>query len=95
MRAISAIITVKPEHVEDFTSFALSHAEKSKQEEGCLGFDVFRCPDAPEKFYFHETYKDQAAIDSHGKTPHFALFQEKSGLWAVDKDIVIWEPVSR
>lgn len=94
MRAISAIIAVKPQHIDDFKTFALGHAGKSKQEEGCLAFDVFQSSDSPEKFYFHELYKDQAAVEAHGKTPHFALFQEQSAKWAVAKDIQIWTPAS-
>jgi len=94
MRAISAIITVKPEYIEEFKSFALKHAENSKKEEGCVAFDVFQAQDSPARFYFHELYKSQDAVESHGKTPHFALFQEKSAQWALAKDISVWTPVS-
>lgn len=93
MLAISAIIEVKAEHIEDFKALAARHAANSLKEEGCLAFDVFMGQGAPAKFYFHERYIDQAAVDAHGKTPYFADFLEQTGKWAVAKDIVVWTPL--
>lgn len=91
MLAISAIIEVKPEHVEDFKKLALRHAENClKHEEGCLGFDVFTGWEAPARFYFHERYTDQAAIDAHRQTPYFAEYLRLSADWTVNKESAVW-----
>ena len=93
MLAISAIFEIKPAHVEDFKALALKHAANSLKEEGCLAFDVFAGQGAQTRFYFHERYTDQAAVDIHGKTPYFADFIEKTTNWAVNKDIVVWDSI--
>lgn len=93
MLAISAIFQIKPAHVADFKKLSLRHAANSLKEEGCLGFDVFQAQDAPTRFYYHEKYTDQAAVDLHGKTPYFADFIKEAEQWAESKEIVVWTPV--
>ncbi len=48
----------------------------SLQEPGCHGYDVSRCIDEPHMFVLHETYADEAALDSHYATEHFKRFGE-------------------
>lgn len=94
MLAISAIFEIKLEHIEDFKKLSLRHAGNSLKEEGCLGFDVFQGQESPSRFYYHERYVDQAAVELHGNTPYFADFLEQAGSMAASKDIVVWSPVS-
>ncbi|HEX3469262.1 MAG TPA: putative quinol monooxygenase [Candidatus Elarobacter sp.] len=45
----------------------------SLREEGCQGFDVCRVGDeAPGMFVLYERWNDQAALDAHYATEHFA-----------------------
>jgi quinol monooxygenase YgiN len=32
-------------------------------------------PDDPKKFFLYELYDDQAAIEAHGQTEHYAAFR--------------------
>ena len=51
------------------------NARKSVETEpGCLQFDVMRAPDNPNRFVLFEVYRDEAAYQAHGKTPHLAEF---------------------
>jgi autoinducer 2-degrading protein len=43
----------------------------SRQEPGCLRFDVHQSIEEPRRFFAYEEYRDQAASDSHQKTTHF------------------------
>ena len=40
--------------------------------------DVLRDRDDPNRFYFYEVYRDEAALEAHRQTPHFKLYFEKS-----------------
>ena len=46
-----------------------------EKESGCRHFDVCSDPDDPHKFFLYELYDDQAAIEAHGQTEHYAAFR--------------------
>jgi quinol monooxygenase YgiN len=74
--------TVKPEHVSEYLEIARYDAEHSlKDEPGCLRFDVSQDRDQPNRFYFYEVYRDDAALDAHRQSPHFKLYFEKVQPW--------------
>jgi autoinducer 2-degrading protein len=82
MVVLHVTIQVKPEHVAEFLEMARYDAEHSQQDEpGCLRFDVIRDRDDPNRFYFYEVYKDEAALQAHRQTPHFKLYFEKTQPW--------------
>ncbi len=45
---------------------------KVRGEEGTQTYILHRSVQEPTVFVFYEVYKDQAALDAHGKTPHMA-----------------------
>jgi len=46
----------------------------SLAEPGCSRFDVNRSVDDPATFVLYEEWADQAALDAHFATPHFAKY---------------------
>ena len=75
-------IQVQPEHVKEFLEVVRHDAEHSEKDEpGCLRFDVIQAKDDPNRFYFYEVYRDQAALEAHRQTPHFKLYAEKTAPW--------------
>ena len=46
----------------------------SRQEPGCLQYIGHQSTENPRKFLFYEQYKDEGALDSHRKTPHFKQY---------------------
>lgn len=46
-----------------------------EKEPGCRHFDVCADPDDPHRFFLYEIYDDEAAVDAHGKTPHYGEFR--------------------
>ncbi|MHA1163997.1 MAG: putative quinol monooxygenase [Alphaproteobacteria bacterium] len=48
-----------------------------EKEPGCRQFDLCADPDDPHIFFLYEVYDDQAAIDAHGQTEHYAAFRER------------------
>ena len=60
---------LKPQHTDDFIKLMKSHAELSRSEDGCQQFDILQAQDDPNKIFFVESWRDQAALDIHSKVP--------------------------
>ena len=65
-------IQPKPDKVEAFLELALFDAQNSRKEPGCLRFDVLKHLENPPRFSFYEVYQDEAAVQAHRQTPHYA-----------------------
>ena len=52
---------------------------KVKEEPGCEAYVLHRSNRDSTTFVFYEVYRDQAALDAHGKTPHMAEMLGKIG----------------
>jgi (4S)-4-hydroxy-5-phosphonooxypentane-2,3-dione isomerase len=79
MVVLHVTVQVKPEYVPEFLEVIRHDAEHSEKDEpGCLRFDVIQDKDDPNRFYFYEVYRDEAALEAHRQTPHFKLYFEKS-----------------
>jgi autoinducer 2-degrading protein len=76
MVAITVVLEIDPARVDEFLSVMLSNAAASRQEPGCLRFEVARAFDKPNFFALSEIYKDKAAMDAHGQMPHYAPWKE-------------------
>ncbi len=48
--------------------------QPTREEPGCLAYELHADPEHPGKFLFYEKFKDQAALDAHLATPHFQKF---------------------
>jgi autoinducer 2-degrading protein len=76
--------TVKPEHVSEYLEIVRYDAEHSQTDEpGCLRFDVVQDRDQPNRFYFYEVYRDEAALEAHRQTVHFKRYFESVQPWLV------------
>lgn len=68
-----------------------TQAENSlAREPGCRHFDVCEQAGAPGQFLLYEIYADQAALDAHRQTPHFAAFSEAAAAMTIDKQVETW-----
>lgn len=58
-------------------------------EPGCIQYTLHTAIERPRTFVFYEVWKDAAALDAHGKTPHFQAFAAAlDGLLDAPLDIV-------
>ena len=71
---IVATVIVKPEYKEDVLKSIKTVVDATRKEPGNIFYDVFEDINNPLKFVFIETWKSQAAIDTHNKTTHFNNF---------------------
>mmetsp|Transcript_16384 Transcript_16384/g.20427 ORF Transcript_16384/g.20427 Transcript_16384/m.20427 type:complete len:150 (+) Transcript_16384:74-523(+) len=80
--AIVVEAEIKEDRVDELLTLIETNAKSSREEPGCLRFDVLRSQDQPNKFFFYEVYEDADAIAFHKTQPHYALwndFKESGG----------------
>jgi (4S)-4-hydroxy-5-phosphonooxypentane-2,3-dione isomerase len=80
MIAMLITLKVKPDQRDRFLSVAEDDSTSSVRDEGggCLRFDVYQDQQDENRFYFHEVYRDQAALEAHRNTPHWSRWNEAS-----------------
>lgn len=47
----------------------------SKAEKGCVFYEITQYKDNPRKFMAVETWADEAALDGHKASPHYAIYK--------------------
>ena len=76
MYALVVPVKVKPEMREKFLAAALDDSTCSVRDEpGCVRFDVLQDNTDPNKFFFYEVYRDEAAVEAHRAAPHYARWR--------------------
>ena len=89
MIALFVSLKVKPDRRAEFLAAAEDDSTCSvRDEDGCFRFDVYQDQADENRFFFHEVYRDQAALDAHRTMPHFAR-------WSAASAQVLAEPASR
>ena len=51
--------------------------QETRQESGCLNYDLHISPDDPTLFVFHETWASRAHWEAHDEAPHLRTFRER------------------
>lgn len=65
-------INVKPEHRQDFLDASIFEAQSVISEEpGVFQLHIMVDAANPNRFYFYEVFRDEAAIQEHRETPVF------------------------
>ena len=89
MHYVLARITVKPEVAELAKRLLLDLAAKSRQDPGCMAYELFQQTDAPHVFQTVEQWRDKADAEAHMKTLHVgAAFAAAGPLLAGAPEIV-------
>jgi quinol monooxygenase YgiN len=77
MLAMWVKVRVRPDGRQRFLKAIEIDALGSERDEaGCMRFNVLQDEKDENIFYFYEVYKDQAALDAHRATPHYAKWRE-------------------
>lgn len=77
MLAIWVKVRIKPGERQRFLKAIEVDALGSERDEpGCLRFNVLQDAKDPDLYYFFEVYKDEAALEAHRKTPHYAVWKD-------------------
>jgi len=67
-------MTVKPDMEEDCKRLCREMTEETRKEPGCLQYVVHQSTEDPSNFAFYEQYADEAALEAHRASPHYAWY---------------------
>ncbi|GHO46106.1 putative quinol monooxygenase [Ktedonospora formicarum] len=92
---IIATLTPKPDQIENTRQQLQELAAASRQDPGCLRYDVFQGNQAGvTTFYIVERYQDRTTFEAHGASQHFQTFRKRAAdLLAKPFEIVFVEDV--
>ena len=79
-----ARLKVREDAVEEAKKLALGITDDSRNEEGCVNYDVHQAIDDPTVFIWHETWKNKSALDNHFELDYFKEFFDKAGALAAE-----------
>lgn len=66
----------------------------TRQEAGCVNYDLHQSPEDSAKFLFHENWSSKAALDAHLQSAHVkALLPRVEELCVAFPEIKIWEKI--
>ena len=65
-----ARVVAKPDRTEALRSAAIDIVSPSRNEDGCLSYDLFNVVGEPDELRFYSEWRDEAAFTAHGSTPH-------------------------
>lgn len=71
---IVAPLTIKSEFVEEVTPALLAIVAASREEPGCLQYDLHREIGSANSFVFYERWRSEEAIELHEGSAHFQHF---------------------
>jgi quinol monooxygenase YgiN len=66
---------IKPGAEEAYKQVCRGVTEPSRKEPGCLQYVIHQSTENPLHYAFYEQYADQAALDAHRASPHFARYR--------------------
>ena len=77
-------IKVRPENLEEFKAATVKNARNTVNEPGNLRFDVLQQADDATRFALYEVYTDEAALEAHRQTVHYAEWKKTVENWMVE-----------
>lgn len=89
---IAAKMHVKRECVGDFKRLAAPLIETTRQEEGCLEYNLYQDASDSTVFFFYEVYADRAAQELHSGSDYLARFvQERAPMLCSPSEATIYD----
>ncbi len=96
MLTVIATIRAKPGTELRAKEILTSLVKPTRQEAGCINYDLHVRADQPGTFVFYENWASEAALDAHLKTPHVQKALSTMGPFlAGEPDIGRFEMISK
>jgi quinol monooxygenase YgiN len=74
MISFTVRMTFRTDDREEIATILRELAAASRQEPGCVSYIPHRVESDPDTIVIYEQYRDQAALDAHRASPHFAMY---------------------
>jgi len=92
---VVATFEAKPGKEAELRQALIGLVAPTRQEAGCLNYDLHVLPEEPAKFLFHENWTSKAHLDAHLQSPHIkALLPRVPELAVAKPEIKIWERIA-
>jgi quinol monooxygenase YgiN len=85
---VVAIAETSPDRAEELKSVCLGLVEPTRNEAGCISYDLFQDVTIPGKFTFIENWQSKEHLDDHLKSSHFVAAATAFGN-IVTKELII------
>ena len=72
MISFTVRLRFRPEDRQDIAGFLCALTEASRREPGCVSDIPHTVESDPDTVLIYEQYRDEAALEAHRATPHFA-----------------------
>jgi quinol monooxygenase YgiN len=63
----------------------------TRNEDGCLLYDLHRSPDVPSDFLFYEIWESREAHAAHKQTPHFLRWNARKDTLLAAREVGFWK----
>ncbi|WP_309678450.1 putative quinol monooxygenase [Polaromonas sp.] len=95
MHYVLARITVKPEAADAARQLLTTLVAESRQEAGCVSYELYQQAAAPHVFQTVEQWQDEAAANAHMATPHLGAAVAAAGpLFAAPPEILAYSKLA-
>jgi len=97
MKTVTVVATfqAKPGQEAELKKALIALVAPTRQEAGCLNYDLHQLPEDPTKFLFHENWTSKAHLDAHLQNAHIqALLPRLGDLCVAPPEIKIWEQIA-
>lgn len=95
MITVVAVLEAKPGKEDELNKALLELIAPTRQEDGCINYDLHRSVDDPKTFLFYENWTGKQALDVHMASPHLTSFVKRAKeLLARPLDVTFYEMVS-
>lgn len=65
----------KDDGIKEMKSLLKTMVKASKEEDGCLLYNIFQLVNEPKKFIVVESWKDEKALDGHKNSNHYKYYK--------------------
>lgn len=96
-KAVTVVATfqARPGKETELSEALIGLVAATRQETGCLNYDLHVLPEDPTRFLFHENWTSKAHLDTHLQSAHIkALLPRVDELCVAPPEIKIWEKIA-
>ena len=92
---VIATFQARPGKEAELRAALLGLVAPTRQEAGCLNYDLHASSEDPAKFLFHENWTNEAMLEAHLAAPHVqALLPRVDELCLSSPEIKVWERIA-
>jgi quinol monooxygenase YgiN len=84
-----ATLTIKPGTLPDFIDAAKTCIAATREEPGCISYDLHQSLTDENTLVFVERWEDQKSLDGHFEAPHFKVWREAGSSYFTSRKIEI------